>query len=100
MDPRTPAAGQFVSVNGHRLYLRYMGNTHSGPVVILEAALASTSSQWDWVQPTLASAMPVVAYDRAGLGRPFVGIPNHGWNSPAGCRYATGRCTINFKARK
>src|SRR5215831_3258079 len=69
MDRQKPTPGQLVNVNRHGLYLQFMGQLNSGPVVVLEAALGSTSSQWAWVQPALASTMPVVAYDRAGLGR-------------------------------
>jgi pimeloyl-ACP methyl ester carboxylesterase len=56
-------------------YLECTGANHSGPVVILEAALGSTSSQWAWIQSTLSSTMRVVSYDRAGLGWSELGPP-------------------------
>ena len=50
-----------------------MGNESSKPTIILEAGIASFSSNWAWVQAELAAFTRVVAYDRAGLG----------WSDPA-----------------
>jgi pimeloyl-ACP methyl ester carboxylesterase len=60
--------GRFVDVDGLRLHLVVMGEGHPGPTVILDAGMISFSSNWAWVQPELARHVPVVAYDRAGLG--------------------------------
>lgn len=38
------------------------------PTVVLEAGLGSTSAQWAWIQPGIASFARVLAYDRAGVG--------------------------------
>src|SRR6185503_1503231 len=38
------------------------------PTVILEAALPGTVDNWSWVQPEVAKATRVCAYDRAGMG--------------------------------
>ena len=57
-----------VAVNGHRLHLHRMGDVQPGPTVILDAGMVSFSPNWAWVQPEVARAAPVVAYDRAGLG--------------------------------
>lgn len=66
---RFPARGQMVAVGGHRLHLVVMGeNGGTTPTVILEAGMASISSNWGWVQRKLAQTTRVVAYDRAGLG--------------------------------
>jgi len=43
-----------------------MGDRQPGPTVLLEAGMASFSTNWYWVQTTLATTSRVVAYDRAG----------------------------------
>jgi pimeloyl-ACP methyl ester carboxylesterase len=63
-----PPPGQLVDVGGHRLHLKVIGEAQGGPTVILEAGMASISSNWGWVQLELAKTTRVVAYDRAGLG--------------------------------
>jgi pimeloyl-ACP methyl ester carboxylesterase/membrane protease YdiL (CAAX protease family) len=63
-----PPPGRMVNVGGHRLHLQVMGEEHTGPTVILDAGMASFSTNWHWVQSELASSIRVVAYDRAGLG--------------------------------
>ncbi len=57
-----------MDVGAHRLHLQVMGEGHTGPTVILDAGMASFSTNWHWVQSDLASSVRVVAYDRAGLG--------------------------------
>jgi pimeloyl-ACP methyl ester carboxylesterase len=44
------------------------GEDRGQPTVILEAGMASFSSNWHWVQIALAADTRVVTYDRAGLG--------------------------------
>lgn len=63
-----PPPGKMVDVGGHRLHLQVTGDAHGGPTVILEAGMASFSSNWAWVQQILSRTTRVVAYDRAGLG--------------------------------
>jgi pimeloyl-ACP methyl ester carboxylesterase len=57
-----------VDLDGRRIHLLVMGEKTSRPTVILEAGIASFSSNWAWVQAELATSTRVVAYDRAGLG--------------------------------
>jgi pimeloyl-ACP methyl ester carboxylesterase len=45
-----------------------MGEDAGGPTVILEAGMATFSSNYSWIQNELAATTRVVAYDRAGLG--------------------------------
>jgi CubicO group peptidase (beta-lactamase class C family)/pimeloyl-ACP methyl ester carboxylesterase len=66
---RYPAPGQMVDVGGYRLHLYCTGaNTNDSPTVILESGLGAFSSAWAWVQPEVARAARVCAYDRAGMG--------------------------------
>jgi pimeloyl-ACP methyl ester carboxylesterase len=69
LDKRSfPPPGQLLDVGGHRLHLNVMGETKDSPTVILEAGMASISSNWGWVQRELAKTTRVIAYDRASLG--------------------------------
>jgi pimeloyl-ACP methyl ester carboxylesterase len=65
--------GQMVDIGGRRLHLVLIGENTGRPTVILEAGMASFSSNWYWVQTELAAETRVVSYDRAGLG----------WSDPA-----------------
>lgn len=56
-----------VDVGGYRLYIKCLGN--GSPTVILEAGLASPSSDWDKVMPEVARFTRVCGYDRAGAGK-------------------------------
>ena len=60
--------GQMVDIGGRRIHMVVMGDDTGQPTVILEAGMASFSSNYYWVQSELASTTQVVAYDRAGLG--------------------------------
>jgi pimeloyl-ACP methyl ester carboxylesterase len=61
------APGEMVSVGNHELHIRCMGE--GSPTVILESGSPATSIEWSaWVQPEVAKATRVCAYDRAGLG--------------------------------
>jgi hypothetical protein len=44
-----PPPGQLVDVGGHRLHLNVMGESNGNPTIILEAGMASISSNWAWV---------------------------------------------------
>lgn len=63
-----PPPGQMIDVGGRRLHLQVSGENSGGPTVILEAGMASFSSNWVWVQEELSTVTRVVSYDRAGLG--------------------------------
>src|SRR4051794_11482837 len=65
---RYPAPGRIVDVGGYRLHMLVMGDSFGGPTVVLEAGLDSFSTNWYWVQTSLAPSMCVAACDRAGLG--------------------------------
>jgi pimeloyl-ACP methyl ester carboxylesterase len=60
--------GQVVDIGGRRIHMVVRGNDSGRPTVILEAGMASFSSNFYWVQNELAATTRVVAYDRAGLG--------------------------------
>jgi pimeloyl-ACP methyl ester carboxylesterase len=60
--------GQMVDIGGRRIHMVVMGHDSGQPTVILEAGMASFSSNYYWVQNELAASTRVVAYDRAGLG--------------------------------
>jgi hypothetical protein len=53
--------GRLIDVGGYRLHLQVMGDGQPGPTVLLEAGMASFSTNWYWVQTTLATASRVVA---------------------------------------
>ena len=61
-----PPPGQLLDVGGHRLHLQCAGQGR--PTVVLETGLGAWSSHWALVQPVIAGATRVCAYDRAGLG--------------------------------
>ena len=65
---RFPAPGRLIDVGGHRLHINVVGEQTTVPAVILEAGMASMSSNWAWVRDDLARDGLVVYYDRAGLG--------------------------------
>jgi pimeloyl-ACP methyl ester carboxylesterase len=56
-----------LDVGGRRLYLRCAGD--GGPIVIMEAGLASPSTDWDKVTPGISRLARVCVYDRAGVGK-------------------------------
>ena len=73
-DPQTPPddlPGEFVDVDGRRLFLRRVGVGR--PSIVFESGGASSSAMWWPLQDRLADLATVVAYDRAGLG----------WSDPA-----------------
>jgi len=63
---RYPPPGQLVDVGGYRLHLQCVGR--GSPTVVLDAGLGAFSLDWGAVQPEIATATRVCAYDRAGLG--------------------------------
>jgi len=68
-----PAPGQMISVGDRRLHLLITGEETGYPTVLLEAGVASFSSNWYRVQEELSHVTRVVSYDRSGLG----------WSDPA-----------------
>jgi pimeloyl-ACP methyl ester carboxylesterase len=63
-----PPPGQLIDIGGHRLHLHVTGTDTGKPTVVLEAGMASFSSNFVWVRQELESVTRVVTYDRAGLG--------------------------------
>jgi len=64
-----PPPGQLYDIGGYRLYIYCTGPQDSGnPTVILDTMGDGTSVNWGWVQPEVAKATRVCAYDRAGRG--------------------------------
>ncbi|MEZ4869488.1 MAG: alpha/beta hydrolase [Caldilineaceae bacterium] len=61
-----PPLGQLVDVGGYRLHLYCIGQ--GSPTVILESGQANSLAVWSWIQPAVAQATRVCAYDRAGVG--------------------------------
>ncbi|MEX2282580.1 MAG: alpha/beta fold hydrolase [Gemmatimonadota bacterium] len=61
----------FVTVDGHRMRVRTSGlqaRTPGGPVVVFEAGATNTLDAWQAVFSALVGSVPLVAYDRSGLG--------------------------------
>jgi pimeloyl-ACP methyl ester carboxylesterase len=68
----TAMTSRMVEVDGYQVRVQFAGlaNRKQGsPVIIMEAGLSNSLEVWGGVFPQVASAAPVVAYDRAGLGR-------------------------------
>ncbi len=61
-----PPPGQMVDVGGYRLHIQCVGT--GSPTVVLDAGLGGTSLDWALVQPEIAQATRVCAFDRAGMG--------------------------------
>jgi pimeloyl-ACP methyl ester carboxylesterase/bifunctional DNase/RNase len=69
-----PPGDRLVDVGGRRLDVRLLpgpaaGSGGRGPTVVLENGLGSRMGWWRRVPAAVAAFAPVVAYDRAGLGR-------------------------------
>ena len=65
-DSHPAPAGRTYAVHGHELYLHCMGT--GSPTVVLFNGLGERTTSWSWVQPAVASATRVCAFDRAGEG--------------------------------
>ena len=61
-----PAPGSFVTVDGHRIHYRLMGEGQF--TFVLEAGLGDTSASWRSFETTLTGAGRIFIYDRAGAG--------------------------------
>ena len=65
-----PTVG-FVTVDGHRMRVRTAGlqtRAAGHPVVVFEAGATNTLDAWQSVFSALVGSVPLVAYDRSGLG--------------------------------
>lgn len=61
-----PPPGKMLDVGGYALHIHCTGE--GGPIVVLDAGLASSSLDWSLVQPEIAKFTRVCSYDRAGMG--------------------------------
>jgi pimeloyl-ACP methyl ester carboxylesterase len=61
-----PYIGTLIQVDGHEMHLYCMGA--GSPTVILEAGVGGNTLLWGYIQPAIAEATRVCAYDRAGYG--------------------------------
>jgi len=72
-----PAPGRLIDIGGRRLHLTCSGS--GSPTVLIEAGASAFAIDWSLVQPEVARARRVCAYDRAGSGwsdpRPDVETP-------------------------
>ena len=67
-----PGTTRMVDVGGHAMRVYTHGIEHrrpGSPVVVFEAGATNSLDVWNGVLAALPSELPVVAYDRAGLGR-------------------------------
>lgn len=65
-DYKYPPPGKMVDVGGYQLHIHCTGA--GGPIVVLEAGIASSSLDWSLVQPEISKFTRVCSYDRAGMG--------------------------------
>lgn len=65
------SGGLLIDVGGYLLHIQCQGE--GLPVVVLDAGLGGSSSDWRKVQPALASSNRTCIYDRAGYGRSDLG---------------------------
>lgn len=70
---RLASAGERIDIGGFRLQLDCLG--HGQAIVILDAGIGGSASDWRYVQQGLASAARVCTYDRAGYGGSDPGPP-------------------------
>jgi pimeloyl-ACP methyl ester carboxylesterase len=68
----TARSTQMVEIDGYKVRVQsagLAGRKQGSPVIIMEAGLSNSLEVWNKVFSQVASAAPVVAYDRAGMGR-------------------------------
>jgi len=63
---RHPAPGEIYIVDGYKMHIDCIGS--GSPAIVLDAGLGNDAVTWAPVQPMLARATRVCAYDRAGFG--------------------------------
>lgn len=70
--PADPGSVQMVDVDGHAVRVQVLGlkkRKNGQPVVVFEAGAGNPLEVWGLVLPHIAESAPVIAYDRAGLGK-------------------------------
>ncbi len=71
-QPSIPASTRMVDVAGHAVRVRSFGldtRKAGSPVVVFEGGTGNSLDVWGGILAQVAALAPVVAYDRAGLGR-------------------------------
>jgi len=72
-QPNAPAGTRMVAVDGHAVRVQMLGfesrKTPGTPVVVFEAGGTNSLDAWGQIPQRLSLTVPVVAYDRAGLGQ-------------------------------
>jgi pimeloyl-ACP methyl ester carboxylesterase len=71
-QPGTSPTVRMVNVDGRSVRVQFSGldgRQPGGPVLVFEAGATNSLEVWRSVLPQLATVAPIVAYDRAGLGR-------------------------------
>jgi pimeloyl-ACP methyl ester carboxylesterase len=71
-QPAAPATPRMLDVDGRAVRVQALGlddRQPGRPVVVFEAGATNALDVWGRVLPQVATVAPVVAYDRAGLGR-------------------------------
>jgi pimeloyl-ACP methyl ester carboxylesterase len=66
----------FCDVRGRKVRYRRIGAGQAGPTVVLVNGLTGSLEQWRLVQDALAQEVPVLAYDRGGMGFSDALAPN------------------------
>ena len=68
--PPVPPPGRLLRIAGRPLHVQLQPAAAGirAPTVVLEAALGGCSLGWVYVQRALAGEVPLLSYDRAGLG--------------------------------
>lgn len=88
-EAQQPAAmtSQMVDINGYPLHVQFSGlesRKPGSPVVVFEAGATNSLDVWSNILPEVMRLGPVVAYDRAGLGKSSwdntTPTPRHVWN--------------------
>jgi pimeloyl-ACP methyl ester carboxylesterase len=72
---RYPPPGQLVDAGGYQVHVLCMGQ--GSPTVLLDAWAGGWTSEWEPIQPALAGATRVCAWDRAGSGWSELGPHAH-----------------------
>jgi|SRR6185437_6808461 len=65
---RFPPPGRWLDLGGRRLHVRSVPGPRPSPTVVFDAALGGSSLSWVYVERGLLGSVPMLLYDRAGLG--------------------------------
>jgi pimeloyl-ACP methyl ester carboxylesterase len=72
LQPNAATSTRMVTIDGHAMRVQILGletRKAGAPVVVFEAGASNALEVWGGIPAQIAAAVPVVAYDRAGLGR-------------------------------